>query len=320
MTVSTSTVVFAIATCLPFGIAIVDTVRDKPPGLDDDARLDAEAEARLARERADEAAREAEAEAMHQHRQLMLIDLIGREPATLGSSLEGIAIGMSAADFGRHRDVLDRLHDATGAAVRGDVADTSLHALVITPARDTCDFVATRLDKLWGAGHSTGDHTFWHSGDSLVRASYAHDLGDGCSLRFEQYVPVDAWFGKKPGAIVPAAFIGKPADALIADIMSRTTADRVEQTDEQVHWLDAGVGDGTGRTAFQAIVARGKVAWIEARTEVTASTLDALRERITALHGQPTDGDKGLLWNSKPPIAIALWNSITVALTVGTLP
>src|SRR5262245_30631398 len=132
MPVSPSTIAFAIATCIPFGLAIRDTVQHRnglADSLAEPAPVDAETEAPLARMRAEQAAEDAEREAQHQHRQLMLVDLIGREPATLGSSFENITIGMTAAELKGQLHVLDSLHAETDAALQADADDTVLHAL-----------------------------------------------------------------------------------------------------------------------------------------------------------------------------------------------
>jgi len=321
MAVSTSTIVFAVATCIPFGLAVRDTVQKRSP-LDElrssEAAIDAETEARRARMRAEQAAEDAEREVQHQHRQLMLVDLVGREVATLGSSFEGITIGMTAADLNDQRHVIDRLQDETGASIRCDADDTMLHGITVTPAQDTCDFVSLRLDRLWGAGHVAGGFTYWHTADGSVRASFESEP-TGCVLRYDQAVTVDAWLDKKAGSVVPVALVGKSPKALIGDIMSRRTADRVDQGEVNVMWFDAGVGNGVGRTQLSAVIRGGKVAWIEARAEMDVATTDAVQARLTALYGKPT-GDELLEWAARPRITLALGRGTNVVLTVGTLP
>src|SRR5262245_53629585 len=100
MAVSTSTIVFALITCVPFGLAIRDTVGDRgdhrshllassddelDPDLEDLERLEQRTRERIAREAEAEASAQAEKAAQ----QAQLRRLYGDEPATLGPALGG---------------------------------------------------------------------------------------------------------------------------------------------------------------------------------------------------------------------------------------
>jgi len=316
MPVSPSTIAFALATCIPFGLAIRDTVQHRQPTTHDRAdRLAAESEAREARERAERELRDAEREAEVQHRKLMLVDLIGAVPATVGSSFDGITLGMTAADFERKRDTIADLGAQTGATIRAD-SEAILHALWITPRNDTCEFVGERIEQRWGAGHAAGNRTFWTAGDT--RAVFERNPTGDCKLTFEEHVDVARWLDKKPGAVVPLALVGKPVKALLADIAARASVEAVEQDDESIQWSDAGVGNGVGRTSLIAVIQRGKVVWIEARTDVDRDTTAAVQDRLTALYGAP-GGDDTLTWN-KAKVTLTLGEESTIVVTAGTLP
>jgi hypothetical protein len=317
MPVSPSTIAFALVTCIPFGLAIRDTVEHRQPTTPSHHadELDSEDEAREARMRAEQAVRDAAREAEIQHHKLMLIDLIGPGPAQLGRSFDGITLGMTAAEFEQKRDLIADLRTQTAATIRGD-SEAILHALWITPHLDSCAFVGEQLDRRWGAGHRAGNRTFWGAGDT--RAVFERNPSGDCELTFEERVDVARWVDKKAGSVVPLALIGKPVKALLADIAARASAEDVEQDEESIQWRDAGVGNGLGRTSLMAVIEHGKVAWLEARTDVDRDTTTAIQDRLTALYGAPA-GDDTLTW-SRAKLTLTLGDESSIVVTAGTLP
>lgn len=317
MPVSPATVAFALATCIPFGLAIRDTVQPPDPAHAVDDEVDAEHEARAARQRAEQELRDAEREAQIQHHKLMLVDLIGPAPAQLGRSFDGIALGMPAAEFEHKRELVADLSTQTAATIRAD-SDAILHALWITPSRDSCPFVGEQLERRWGAGHAAGGRTFWSAGDT--RAAFELAATGDCELTFEEHVDAARWLDKKAGSVVPLALIGKPVKTLLADIAARPSAEDVEQDDESIQWRDAGVGNGVGRTSLMAVIEHGKVVWLEARTDIDRDTTTAIEDRLTALYGAPTPGiDDPLTW-AKARVTLTLGDESSIVVTIGTLP
>ena len=317
MPVSPSTIAFALVTCIPFGLAIRDTVEHRQPTTPShhSDELDSEGEAREARMRAEQAVRDAARETEIQHHKLMLIDLIGPGPAQLGRSFDGITLGMTAAEFEQKRDLIADLRTQTAATIRGD-SEAILHALWITPHVDSCAFVGEQLDRRWGAGHRAGNRTFWGAGDT--RAVFERNPSGDCELTFEERVDVARWVDKKAGSVLPLALIGKPVKALLADIAARASAEDVEQDDESIQWRDAGVGNGLGHTSLMAVIEHGKVAWLEARTDVDRDTTTAIQDRLGALYGAPK-GDDTLTW-PRGKVTLTLGEESSITVTAGTLP
>jgi len=317
MPVSASTIAFALVTCIPFGLAIRDTVEHRQPTtpVRHADELDSETEAREARIRAEQNVRDAEREAELQHHKLMLIDLIGPQPAQLGRSFDGIALGMTAAEFEQKRDLIADLRTQTAATIRSD-SEAILHALWITPRNDSCELLGEQIDLRWGKGHVAGNRAFWSAGDT--RAVFERSPAGDCELTFEERVGVARWVDKRAGSVIPVALIGKPVKALLADIAARPSAEDVEQDEESIQWRDAGVGNGLGRTSLMAVIEHGKVVWLEARTDVDRDTTSAIEDRLTALYGTPA-GDDPITW-ARAKVTLTLGEESSIVLTAGTLP
>ena len=155
MPVSPSTIAFALVTCIPFGLAIRDTVEHRQPTTPDrhSDELDAE-NAREERLRAEQAVRDAEREAEIEHHKLMLIDLIGPGPAQLGRSFDGITLGMTAADFEHKRDLIADLRTQTAATIRAGASWRSARAAarMVEPVASPSSTRMTTRSRTAGGG------------------------------------------------------------------------------------------------------------------------------------------------------------------------
>jgi len=326
MAISTSTLVFALATCVPFGLAIKDTL-DAPPRHDDRYEYDRDYEAELKQmeerhrlEAAEQAAAEARSEAEAAAKQAKLRTLYGAEPATLGPAIGGVALG-AGTPVATASSQLARID--TGMEVT-TVGDNALIGLTIVPTsspRSECRTLEDDLQQVWGTGEVGTRGRYWVNG-ALEQRAALKSLHTACELRIEKFTPPAAWIDRTKAAIVPLWVIGRPAKELRAHLASRPSVSGIDDADDvsQIAWTDLGLGPtGHGLTSITATLAQGKVVTVEASSEVEVDTFDATVAHMTKLFGAASD-DTTMVWKHARPRLELEMSAGKLYLTAGKPP
>jgi hypothetical protein len=324
MAIPTSTLVFALATCVPFGLAIRDTLRDPAQvTVHDDELARDEYEGMI--HRAEEAAR-AEREALEAReeeetaaKQAKLRTVYGAEPATLGPALGGVVLGPSMP-VGPTRERLATLDVGMELEALGS---RSLLGVTIVPqsgGRARCSEIENDLSEVWGNGEVGTRGRYWVN-PALEQRAALKTLSTVCELRIEKFVEPAAWIDRGKTAVVPAWAVGKAGKDLIAHLEARASVEELDTSStEQLTWTDTGLGpSGRGRTGLTATLARGRVVTIEASSEVEIDAFDQTTEHLTTLYGAASDEDTMVWKRAKPRLEIEM-SAGKVYLTAGTPP
>ncbi|MBA3455081.1 MAG: hypothetical protein H0T42_18470 [Deltaproteobacteria bacterium] len=332
MALPTSTIVMAVLTCIPFGLAIRETVNGVPAtargeyATADSSYDEEEYAADNARREAEEAA-EAELErlkeARKEERRKARQALYGAEVATLGSGFAGISLGMEEVD------VRSQTITALEAATQVDVElvwNDKLDRIFIKPHRDAdaderselCDSLETDLRDAWGRGE-TDDYEgrYWVHEPAGTRASLTLDTVGPCRLDIERFAMPREWANKTKLSIVPMWLVGQRVAKLREHL---GPLQKLETSDESVRWLRMGVGLGSGETRLEAIVVKGKVVAITATTNTLETTRDSVIEQLSSLYGTANHEDDGVHWKSRPAIKLDDYEGAGIRVTVGNLP
>ena len=302
MRIPTSSIVLGLVTCVPFGLAIRDSLEhkdpladlepsDEPPAVDD-----AEFQAQLARDEAERMAQEQQAKMKAEAARM---GLFGLKPAQLGPMFLDVTLGEPMDVAMQHYGTLQ----TTDANIGLDFgyANNKLSRISIS-LLDQCGTFAAKVNRAWGDSVNGG----WMSPEGKQRA-----LLDpvGCTLVFEPTLDASAWI-----AALPIAAIGHPADTLSAKVELGDT------DDSGFWWNDVGLGVGVAGTHYTAYVKNGKLLGFEATVESDPTTTGAL---VTALRGQrgaPKTDDTGMMtFSGKPTMELQLTDG-HVNLFVGKLP
>ncbi len=311
MRIPTSTIVMTLLTCVPFGLAIRDSLRTKADLPDEDAALlaglgdedtsgdSAEAERkRLAEFEAQEAEQAAADKLAHDK---VRARMLGPAPATLGPAFGGIAIGAPTDDAAEL--AATNALDEGGMAVTFEHVNEHVTAILIESTASCSDF-AEAVEAKWGAN----DSRRWIDAASSSRAKL-----DECMLRLEKFVDAQAWVKALP---LPA--IGKPAAAFRDQLgLLVTDEDEVGFT-----WHDLGPGPaGDGNATYDAYTKNGKLIGFSASATVDAVTGEVIRVQLDKQYGAPkTDPDTGFsVYKSRPQITVD-GHSGQITLQAGTLP
>jgi len=319
MPLSTSTIVFAVATCIPFGLAIRDTAAGKQfdshdsippehasyePDTSDEHRAFEELMAANDRIRAED-----EAKTLRRTKGA-LEGITGAEPASLGGLFDGIRIGAAPSSVASLRSRFAILQDRYGIEI-APLVDSAIYGFSIRLPRDVevlCGALDDQLRDAWGQGRAWDDRRVWVSPTSDQRAVL--DTRRGCELRFESYVPAEQWIDHTQASLIPMWAIGQPVRKL-AEALPGSAASSLE-----MDWSVPGVGIGAGTTRVVAQIRSGKVVSVSADLEADLATQDAIIDRITAVVGvEHTD----LVWKTNPPI-MARQNGTVMVVTIGKRP
>jgi hypothetical protein len=321
MPLPTSTIVFALVTCVPFGLAIRDTVSGKyqVPEIVLDEDLD-----RDSYEDDDDAYEEDRRELLEEHLRKSELErtmlqgavhgLIGRGDASLGTTFDGLILGTSPTENAEVESRLDELRYTSHLEVTLLRDGETVHAISIRPSRvnrkELCDALEQRLDEQWGAGEERGpDRRVWLDEASQQRAVFERS---GCELRFEKSSSLAQWLDRSESSLVPMWAIGQPAQKLID-----TLGDHASVTSFEIEWAVRGIGAGAGTTQLTAEVRKGKVVCLFVRVETDPATQQRLVEHITELTGKEPQDD--LIWKSNPPIEMHV-GAVEMFLTIGKRP
>jgi len=322
MRIPPSTVVMALVTMVPFGLAIRD-VAQGPGHLGTAEEVGAgqyEAQTReYERAQAAETAAETAAEqAILDARTRTLPGLFGAEPASLGPAFGTLRLGMPIEQIpdavGPLRDLL--LPTEIGFTPGYEHGRLTSLEFDLTAGEhddlDRCTTVAALLAARWGAA-TTRDHLqVWRHPTTGARAIL--DDAEGCSYTVEPSVDVAAWVDARARtAIVPLSLVGQRVDKLL-----ELLPPDAEREGDTFSWTGTGLGFGSGATALVALVVDGKVTALEATASVIDDAgHDALVAHLTAQLGTPTqEPDDALLWAKRPGLRLTREDGV-LTLTAG---
>lgn len=317
MPVPTSSLIFALAAAVPFGLAIKDTVTGKydlPQPIfdensgalveeDGDEELRSQAlEEYRQRRNLEEAQREVELATERAAQKKELEGVFGVEIATIGSRFDHLKLGepKSTTD-------LSALYPGHDVALLDDGINT--HTLFIRVDSDSavCDLLDEALADAWGTSKGESYHKVWVNqaiGQRAILESSSH-----CTLTFEKIAPIESWLAKTPASLVPMAMIGRPAKQLRDALGARVSVLQEGGANDPFSWVAPGLGTGSGTTAITAYVKAGRVVGLLASTTIDDATNDLVVERITTLTGkQPManedDLDAPRTWKTTPKIVL----------------
>jgi len=279
MRIPPSLIVMSIATAVPFGLAIRDTVNGAP-------QVEAEPDDYAATARAEQAQYEAEQAAERELEEKQRAALVaklgsvyGATPASMGSLLAGVTFGQDVEFEGDEGDLYVALdHDSVNNVVRGvniTVPDDNAGA--------ACDELRAKLIAAWGP--PTGQA--WVAADGSQRATL-----DECELAYEPTLAAPAWLDA-------VYIIGMPAAKVEA--LPSASVDTYG-----VGWYVPGIGYASGRTSAYATLAKGKVTYVSASGDTDFDSLVQIRDAVSAkLKSQPSRDDETGDWVwKKAPTAV----------------
>lgn len=294
----------SLVTCIPFGLAIRDTLRgDEPraataptPQADE---LYPQVEAHQAEADRVEEARHADEAAAERER--ARARLFGPAPVTLGEMFNGQQIGSKgngSADTALPAQLEDAMVDGSLDVIGGKIVAVHLTLL------EDCEKLRGLVADKWGPPEDDA----WLDPTNHRRAKI-YD----CHLEIESYVDAAAWV-----KALPLGLVGTKADVLrdsLGDML-------VPPSDSDVTWRDRAPGPaGAGMTSYEAAVDNGKVVKLTVSATVGAATGAQIRAELTRRLGQPkADPDTGVLtFKSRPPVQLD-GESGAITISVGTLP
>lgn len=304
MALPTSTIVMALITAVPFGLAIKDTVTGKS-AFDlprDDyraAKMELEGYSRAQREYEEREAKKAE------DLRAAIDTLIPMtKQATLG--LRGYALGRAVPDASSEQETLEELAHAVFDST--EAPDGTLKTLTISFPQyrrdeNICLLVSQRLEDAWGSSERTYDNgvtrKHWATASTMQRVSFLDpDDGGRCQLVVERVVGVPDFVNKTEASTVPLWAVGKPAAQLVAKLGDNAFSD-----DTQIRWTALGVGQGVGETELYARIVKGKIVTVTAAFQTSESSIGALAEHMTRELGEPTVTDP-VVW-TKAKVSLA---------------
>ncbi|HVK82963.1 MAG TPA: hypothetical protein VM513_02600 [Kofleriaceae bacterium] len=340
MALPKSTIVMAVLTCVPFGIAVRDHFSEKEGrGYDsgdedddfDEADIDLESLERESKAARDEyeAERRREQERVAE-RKAGLADLanllFGNEPASLGRPFGAIKLGMTDAELDKQEDtvvVVRAFADPYDIGVTFHADSGVLDGITLESNGSTesgeqlCEVLGETLDTRWPEHARVRGTTVWVGKGQRVELSGSYD----CKVEIHQAVAPAAWIAKS-GSVVPVAMIGKPH----AELVKSLSPQRVDLSDAEysISWKGPGLGAGTGATALDAFIRNGKVVAITAAVNIDDTTFAALERQLEAAFGPAKERDGEPVWGSKVPVTITVAGDYdgpaTHVVTVGTIP
>lgn len=307
-----STILLAVATAIPFGLAIRDTLAGTYEASDevhDEGELSDDELARIERVEALDAAADLEiAKVERQERVARLARLIGDEVATPGPLFSSIHLGDPVGTSS-----VESTADAQLMLLDDGVTSHSLY-LKLHDREGDCEQLERSVRNAWGEPGAFDDRWIW-----VIPSQRAIWNPEDCSLTFERLSALDAFFGLT--SQIPLVAIGKPPATLLDDLGDRTM-DTV--ANDQITWSIPGIGTGYGVTQMTADVKDGKVVAVTAALHVDLATQTELSEQITRVVGSPPAllTPKTRSWKPTrltPPIKL-VEAAPQLLLTIGTRP
>ncbi len=325
MRIPTSVIVMSLLTAAPFGLAIRDTVKNKPgseleelyAGLEGGGEYSSEAErkreaelmAEYEREREQEAR---EAAAKRRENQKRLDTLFGPEKASMGSYFASFQLGAPNDEAVENKVYAMQSDDFLSPGVEGTDKIDYVSVLVFSSSSDygydnsvnDCESLKEKLSLAWGPSVNGT----WLNPTTKQRAALKDEP---CKLSFSKYLTAAEWVAKLPTDVV-----GMSVTKAAAKI-----GDQAEVFDDSIEWGMDGTGYGTDTTGFIAYVENNKVVSIRVGVETDFDTVIEIRDALSAkLKAQPTrDEDTGAwVWKKKPGITLIQDSSSNnVSLVIG---
>lgn len=309
--VPASTILLAVATAIPFGLAIRDTLagtydeRSSDEASDDelDERDLQAAAARYAQDRAEEALE-------RQLRLQRIRELVGRDLATPGPVFSPIHLGDPVGTSS-----VESSADAQLMLLDDGAHSHSLYLKLHHRDEGDCEQLETTVRTAWGEPKVLDNRWIW-----VGASQRAVWNPEDCSLTFERISSLEAFVGASQ---LPLAAIGKPTKALLDQLGARTMD---TAADDQITWTLPGIGTGHGVTRMTADVEDGKVVAVTAALYVDPITQTELSAQITRVVGRspaiPADRPDTEIW--KPtrltPRIQLVEGAPQLFLTVGSRP
>jgi hypothetical protein len=299
MALPTSTIVMALVTAVPFGLAIKDTVTGTS-AYDFPSDDDREDEDTL--ESMDRAAREYE-EGQQKKKAELQAAIEKMIPMGRKGTLEIPGHVLSQAVLEVSSEEQERLEDIAHAVFTptrkpdGTLASLTISFPQYRSDENICLLVGERLDEAWGVSSRTyaSDTSRKHfvSMSPQQRVTFVDpDDSARCELILEPFVYIFDFIGKAEPSIVPMWAIGKPAAKLVEKLGGDAFSDET-----QVRWTALGVGEGVGGTELYARVQRGRIVTVTAQVQTSEVTMSALVNQLTVDYGEPVDeGDDVMSW------------------------
>jgi hypothetical protein len=291
MALHTSTIVLAVITAVPFGLAIKDTVQGKTPYgslMGDVSEDDSESDESFEAARREYEEREAKEK---EERDAAIASLFSTEAGKL--NLSGFALGRELKLDTAEQELLEARAHAVFRPSRTN--DETLRSLTISFPQygdnEVCDLVGEKLEERWGTPKRTyGDDSIsWHYTTTTTtppqRVTFVDPGGsERCQLVLEQHVLPADFVNKTPASTVPLWALGKPAAKLVEQLGDDAFSDAT-----QIRWTALGVGAGLGTTELYARVVKGKIVTVTAK--FNAASNDTLVEHLDATYGESTITD-----------------------------
>jgi hypothetical protein len=314
MRIPPSVIVMSLLTAVPFGLAFKDAAKskDKIASYDDD---DDEYSPRRAHDDfdgdADYAAQRAELEKMRAEerenelklgakRRALAAQLVGTEPASMGSLFQGVKLGASAGNF-QPDPVREAISEASEVLnVHWDVDATELNGVTATLRgdEDGCSGIASAV-RGWGPKAGAG----WENAATHQRATF-DELE--CSIHFERFTDLEHWLDTSATSVIPVAMIGQPAAKLRAKVGGHID----EDNEDSITWHDVGLAGGKGATALSASIENGKVVSISVELSDSVDLLPVI-ERVSKLTGaKPKHDEDAQTTTWKGKLAVRLYESV----------
>jgi len=323
MRIPTSVIVMSLLTAAPFGLAIRDTVKNKPgseleelyAGLEsggeyssaEERKREAELMAEYEAERAQE---EAETRRKRRENEKRLDTLFGQEKASMGSYFASFPLGAPNDEAIENKVYELQSDDFISPSVEG--AKTIEHVSVLVfgsenydyGEQNSCDALKDKLSSAWGPSVNGA----WLNPTTKHRAAFQTEP---CKLSFSQYMDAAAWV-----AALPTDLVGMSSTKAAAKI-----GPQAEVFDDSIEWGMPGTGYGTDSTGFNAYLENNKVTSVRVGVETDFDTLIEIRDALSVkLKSQPTrDEDTGAwVWKKKPGITLIQDSSSNnVSLVIG---
>lgn len=288
MRIPPSVIVMSLLCAVPFGLAIKDATKShdklsaydddddeysprRSRDFDDDSSDYAAQSAELEKVRAEERAREV---ALTSKRRKLAPQLVGSDPASLGSLFAGVKLGASAGAF-QPEPVRQAIADASEVlTVHWDVDASELNGVTATLRgdEDGCSELASAV-RAWGSKTGNG----WENATTHQRATFDEYE---CSISFERFADLEHWLDRTDTAVLPIAMIGQP----VAKLRARVAAHLDDDNEDSLSWHDVGFAGGKGPTRLTAGIENGKVVSISGELPDNADLLPII-ERVSKLSG-----------------------------------
>ena len=258
-------------------------------------------------------ARAAEQEAADRLAHVVLLgQLYGRAPASLGSAFAGIQLGMPQAELDRARPQLDALQSRAALSIETEAPYGVLDALRISTADWSDADLYQQLIRAWGPPVTRDDGAeVWLDPATHHRAMFT----PGATLIFARYTPLASWID----GLGPPAWM-KLVGSSVDQLRRQPDVAQADQFDDgSLAWTLPPLEDADAPIAIQALTQGNKIIALSIRVVGESATLGALRDGLVAALGAPVpaDDDGQDRWPTKPPVTLEVDDDFA-QITVGT--